>query len=64
MATEDNFGSGKIKIRIEQHTFTAGIWCAAWLYTIGFLHLGFWKGVLGIILWPYYLGGHFSAITR
>jgi len=36
----------KMKIRIEQHTFMGSVWMAAWLFTVGFLHLGFWKGVL------------------
>ena len=52
------------KIKIEQHTFTGSAWCAALLFTIGFLHLGFWKGVLALLLWPYYLGSHFSALAR
>ena len=51
------------KIKIEHHTFMGSVWFAAWLYTIGFLHLGFWKGVLAIVLWPYYLGGHFNALS-
>ncbi len=46
----------KMKIRIEQHTFMGTVWIAAWLFTIGFLQLSFWKGVLAIVLWPYYLG--------
>lgn len=50
----------KMKIRVEQHTFTGGVWVAAWLFTIGFLHLTFWRGVLAFLLWPYYLGVHFS----
>jgi hypothetical protein len=50
-------GSGHMeKIKIEQHSFSGSLWFAAWLFTIGFLHLTFWKGVLAIILWPYYLG--------
>jgi len=48
------------KIRIEQHTFMGGLWFAAWLFTIGFLHLSFWNGVLAILIWPYYLGVHFG----
>jgi hypothetical protein len=56
--------SEKIRIKIEQHTLTGGLWCAAWLFTIGFLHLNFWRGVLAIILWPYYIGAHFSAVAR
>jgi uncharacterized membrane protein len=48
------------KIRIEQHGFVGAAWMAAWLFTIGFLHLTFWKGVLAILLWPYYLGVAFA----
>jgi uncharacterized membrane protein len=44
------------KIRIEQHSFTGSLWVVGWLFTIGFLQLTFWKGVLAIVLWPYYLG--------
>ena len=44
------------KIRIEQHGFAGSLWLAAWLFTIGFLKLSFWKGVLAILVWPYYLG--------
>lgn len=44
------------KIKIEQHTLSGGIWMAAWLFTLGFLQLSFWKGVLAAILWPYLLG--------
>jgi hypothetical protein len=31
-------------------------WFAGWLFTIAVAKLGFWKAVLGIILWPYFLG--------
>ena len=50
----------KIKIKIEQHTLTGGLWFAAWLYCIGFLHLNFWQGTLALVIWPYYLGAHFA----
>lgn len=48
------------KIHVEQHTFTGGAWFALWLFTIGLLHLTFWKGVVAILLWPYFLGVAFS----
>jgi hypothetical protein len=48
------------KIRVEQHSFMGLVWIAAWLFTIGFLRLPFWKGVLAILLWPYYLGVAFA----
>lgn len=52
------------KIRIEQHTFSGTLWFAAWLFTIGFLHLTFWRSVLALVLWPYYLGLTFSSLAR
>jgi len=52
------------KIRIEQHSLMGCLWFAAWLFIIGFLHLSFWKGVLAIVLWPYYIGLHASALMR
>ncbi len=44
------------RIRIEQHSAIGMFWFAAWLFTIGFLHLSFWKGVLALLFWPYYIG--------
>lgn len=44
------------RIKIEQHTFSGALWVMGWLFTIGFLGLSFWKGVLAIIIWPYYIG--------
>ncbi|MGE5179616.1 MAG: hypothetical protein ACM3PF_11015 [Bacteroidota bacterium] len=35
------------------------LWFFGWLFTIGFLKLTFWKGVLALIVWPYYLGVFF-----
>ena len=51
------------KIKIEQHTFTGGMWFVAWLFTVGFLKLSFWQGVLAIIIWPYYLGAALGPLT-
>jgi hypothetical protein len=49
-------GSDVEKIRIEQHTTSGSLWFAGWLFTIGYLHLPFWKGAVAIVLWPYYIG--------
>jgi hypothetical protein len=49
------------KIRIEQHSAVGTLWFAGWLFTIGYLHLSFGKGVLAIVLWAYYLGLTFSS---
>lgn len=44
------------KAKIQNHCASGILWFAAWLFTIGFLHLTFWKGVLALVIWPYYLG--------
>jgi hypothetical protein len=44
------------KVRIEQHSVGGLLWAAGWLFTIGFLKLTFWKGVVAIVVWPYYVG--------
>lgn len=36
-----------------------GVWFIGWLFSIGYLGLTFWQGVLAIIIWPYYLGTKF-----
>ena len=52
------------KIKMEHHGLMGCLWFGAWLFTIGFLHLTFWKGVLAIVLWPYYLGATFSSLLH
>ena len=32
------------------------VWFIGWLFTIGYANLVWWKIVLGIVIWPYYLG--------
>jgi hypothetical protein len=51
------------KIRIEQHSVGGLLWVSGWLFTIGFLHLTFWK-VIAMVLWPYYLGVTLSSMLR
>ncbi len=52
------------KIRIEQHSLAGCLWFAAWLFTIGYLHLSFWRGVFAIVVWPYFIGTHASGLIR
>lgn len=46
-------------IIINQAGGLSSLWAIGWIFTIGYLQLSFWKGVLAIIIWPYYLGAHF-----
>ena len=49
------------KIRVEQHGSAGLLWFGGWLFTIGYVHLSFWKGVWALLLWPYYLGVFFGT---
>lgn len=51
----------KQRIKIEQHGGVGLIWFAGWLFTIGYLDLSFWRGLLALIVWPYYIGVEFAA---
>lgn len=44
------------RIKITQHGGAGLLWIAGWLFTIGYVGLSFWQGVLGLFVWPYYLG--------
>jgi hypothetical protein len=32
------------------------LWFAGWLFTIGVAQLSFWKAVLAMVIWPYFIG--------
>ena len=32
------------------------VWFIGWLFSIGYLHLVWWKIILGIVVWPLFLG--------
>jgi hypothetical protein len=49
------------RIQVTQHTSLGAAWFAGWLFTIGYLQLNFWAGLLGLFVWPYFLGAHFVA---
>lgn len=59
MATDND---GRDRIKIEQHSFGGMLWFGGWLFTLGFLGLSFWKGVLALFIWPYYLGAAFAPM--
>lgn len=40
------------------------IWLIGWLFTLGFLKLTFWNGVLAILIWPYYIGSTLSWLIK
>ncbi len=40
------------------------LWAMGWLFTLGFLKLAFWQGVLAIVIWPYYMGSVLSGLVK
>ncbi|MDQ7842773.1 MAG: hypothetical protein QN141_01595 [Armatimonadota bacterium] len=44
---------GGTRIRVET---TGPLWFIGWLFTIAFAQLVWWKAILALIFWPYYLG--------
>jgi hypothetical protein len=53
--------SEKTKVKVD---VMGPIWGIGWLFTLGFLQLSFWKGLLALIIWPYYLGDYFSQFVE
>jgi hypothetical protein len=51
-------------IIINNQDMIGTLWMVGWLFSIGYLKLTFWKGVLGLIVWPYYIGKKFSKETK
>ena len=46
----------EIKGKMEVAGLVGPLWFAGWLFTLGYAHLSFGKGLLALVLWPYYLG--------
>ena len=45
------------KASTAQPPHVAGmLWFGGWLFTIGFAKLIWWKALLGLVIWPYFLG--------
>lgn len=40
---------------VQQNAFGL-VWFGGWLFTIGYLHLPFWKAVVALVAWTYFLG--------
>jgi hypothetical protein len=35
------------------------LWFGGWLFTVGILQLIWWKAIVALLVWPYFLGSHF-----
>jgi len=46
------------KNKVYEGSLATFFWCAGWLFTLGFAQLVWWKAILGLVVWPYYLAVH------
>jgi len=42
--------------RRRSATLIGPIWFIGWLFTVGFANLIWWKIILGLVVWPWFLG--------
>lgn len=45
-----------VKGKMEVAGIMGPLWLMGWLFTVGFAHLSFIKGLWGLVVWPFYLG--------
>jgi len=44
--------------KVRGGSMAGAIWFAGWLFTLGFAQLVWWKAILGLVVWPYYLAAY------
>jgi hypothetical protein len=44
------------RTRPPPNSLAGMMWVAEWLFTIAFAKLVWWKALLGLLTWPYFLG--------
>lgn len=63
--TEASIGPERKAVRVRAEKSSRGnpgpplagmLWFGGWLFSIGFLKLVWWKALLGLVVWPYFLG--------
>jgi hypothetical protein len=55
--SHDSCSESQATRRIVLKTPAMGtMWFAGWLFTIGFAQLVWWKALLALVVWPYFLG--------
>jgi len=48
--------------KVEVVGIMGPVWFIGWLFSLGFLKLSFFQGLLALIIWPYYIGDFISKI--
>jgi hypothetical protein len=45
----------KSRVRPAPNGVGGLFWFGGWLFTIAFARLVWWKAILGLVIWPYYI---------
>jgi len=43
-------------VRVSNSSAAGVFWTAGWLFTIAFAKLIWWKALLALVIWPWYMG--------
>ncbi len=41
--------------KVNSSSAAGAFWCAGWMFTIAFAKLIWWKALLALVIWPWYL---------
>jgi hypothetical protein len=55
LETADGPKPSVLKLVLESPA-SGALWFIGWLFTIGYAHLIWWKALLAVVVWPYFLG--------
>jgi hypothetical protein len=52
--------AARAKAATNSPSIAGPLWLGGWLFTVGFCHLVWWKALLALVIWPYFLGASFG----
>jgi hypothetical protein len=56
MTTEEKPRENTKHVHVSNGSTGGILWTIGWLFTIAFAKLIWWQALVGLIVWPYYLG--------
>ena len=45
-----------VDMRGAMGELVGALWFVGWLFTLAYAQLAWWQSLLGLLIWPYYLG--------
>ncbi|KAF0107820.1 MAG: hypothetical protein FD146_1451 [Anaerolineaceae bacterium] len=56
MAIEEKPKETPKPVTVHTGSMVGVVWSIGWMFTIAFAKLIWWKALLALVIWPYYLG--------